>query len=109
MTNYSNNPAIVRCTTFKLRVEAIEFRGHMGGKWYNEFELDMSQYYDLAPQDGVKRSLMDKYRGKIPEGFSYVVLEPYSIAPIPVIIHVWHTDPKIIAEAKGQIYGSRTS
>lgn len=87
MTNYSINPDKVCCYIFKLRVECLADYGHMGGKWYQTIELDMTDYFNESPTEGVKKAIKKYFKGKIPQGYTYIVLSPYSKHDVPVCIH----------------------
>lgn len=76
MTNYSDNPGMVRVEYFKP-----------SGKWYMTEAIDMSAHWDDAyVWDAVKASLDDSRPDKSPgwwKHFTVVCLEPYHKSAYP--------------------------
>lgn len=74
MTNYSNNPGMVRVEFFKPN-----------GKWYMTEAHDMSEFWDygIIPHDAVKAAL--EKAGRWLPHFTIVVLEPYHKSAYPVM------------------------
>lgn len=74
MTNYSENPGMVRVDYFKT-----------SGKWYMTEACDMSEFWDhgISPHDAIEAALR-KSRRWLPH-FTMVVLEPYHKSAYPVM------------------------
>lgn len=74
MTNYSENPGMVRVDYFKE-----------SGKWYMTEAVDMSEFWDYAitPSDAVQAAL--KKAGRWLPHFNIVALEPYHKSAYPVM------------------------
>lgn len=85
---YSENDSIVRCDMFRLRIEAYEQYGHMGGKWFQTIALNMDGCYDMLIHEALEESLKKHFNGKIPEGYTYVVIEPCHKYSFPICLHV---------------------
>lgn len=78
MTNYSNNPGMVRVEFFKP-----------GGKWYMTEAWDMSLWYNHGPTviDAVQAMLNANERGsKLLPQFIVVVQDPYHKQEYPVCL-----------------------
>lgn len=78
MTNYSNNPGMVRVEFFKP-----------GGKWYMTEAWDMSNYYNAGPTpiDAAIIMFKDNERGrKLLPQFIVVIMDPYHKNAYPVCL-----------------------
>lgn len=79
MTNYSNTPGHVKCIRFK-----------MGGKWYDEWVLDMSEFYNegITPIDAAEAALRAAGHNidSPTNTWEYVVPDPYHKGAYPVIV-----------------------
>lgn len=75
MTNYSDNPGMVRVDFF-----------NESGKWYMTESVDMSDFWDygIIPHDAVNAALDAK--GRNLKHFTRVVLEPYHKSAYPVML-----------------------
>lgn len=75
MTNYSDNPGMVRVDFFKE-----------SGKWYMTESINMSAFYNhgIIPHDAVEAAL--EAEGRNLKHFTRVVLEPYHKAAYPVML-----------------------
>ena len=75
MTNYSDNPGMVRVDFFKP-----------SGKWYMTEALDMYDFWDcgITPHDAVIAAL--EKSGRNLTHFTRVVLEPYHRSAYPVML-----------------------
>lgn len=93
MTNYSDNPGMVRFDFFK----------HESGKWYMTEALDMSDYWN-APSvyDAVRMTLADS---RYTDLSSWIIsaLEPYHKNAFPILLTPgrasytdWGTGEKIV-------------
>lgn len=85
---YSENNSIVRCDMFKLRVEGYEKYGQIGGKWFQTIALDMTDCYSDLISVEIERALSKYFNGKIPDGYTYVVIEPCHKYSHPICLHV---------------------
>lgn len=74
MTNYSDNPGMVRVDYFKE-----------SGKWYMTDAVDMSLVYDYTSIHAAVEAAIIEHRGALPH-FNIVVLEPYHKNAHPVMI-----------------------
>lgn len=78
MTNYSDNPGMVRVDFFKTP-----------GKWYMTEAWDMSDFYDFlpGPWEAVEEMLGKSERGRsLMFQFTIIVLEPYHKNAYPIML-----------------------
>ena len=76
MTNYSENPGIVRLDVFEP-----------SGKWHKTVALDMSEHYESGPcpADAVSAAIRDQGRYEIGQ-WTFSVADPYFQPDLPVVI-----------------------
>ena len=74
--NYSDKPNHCLVTRFRA-----------SGKWYDEFQIDMSDYYyALNIYDAVAKAIEDTGHYKMGDEWIYVCLDPYHHSAYPVMI-----------------------
>lgn len=82
MSNYSENPSMVRVDQYKRR----------SGKWYETFAVDMDPYYNEVPiQQAVQKAIEDRIAVNL-DDWIYVVNEPYHHYTHPVMLKKFEPD-----------------
>lgn len=72
MGNYSANEGSVRVSLFKP-----------SGKWYTDFAIDMSDYYN---EPLIHDAVLKAYGKPVSQGWMLICLDPYHIHSHPVMI-----------------------
>lgn len=75
MTHFSLTAGDVQAELFKP-----------GGKWYETFELDMSDFYNEMSAPEAVRKAWEKVGRKLHAGWSLVVFEPYHKNAYPIML-----------------------